>query len=241
MAKLSAYRQREVLRGVRARRLARGVGGGMSAGVALLQAVEEVTHVTLRDAKPVRPMFRGVCAQHVDGGPAHAAGRGEPVPQGCAGRDPRGGSAAARAAQARPLRVGAVRREGRRAMTAWTRERRAIVATSPGARFAPTCWPTADAAAADSYSPPPTSSPGSTQKTIPSTRRLRAGPLRRRARIGRREPFTGSRRDGRTEPRRAHVSVDVLDAVALRGQGRRRALATRVSEGMKCGWGMTLA
>ena len=31
----------------------------MSAGVAILQAVEEVTHVTLRDAKPVRPMFRG--------------------------------------------------------------------------------------------------------------------------------------------------------------------------------------
>ena len=27
--------------------------------VAILQAVEEVTHVTLRDAKPVRPMFRG--------------------------------------------------------------------------------------------------------------------------------------------------------------------------------------
>ena len=28
-------------------------------GVAILQAVEEVTHVTIRDAKPVRPMFRG--------------------------------------------------------------------------------------------------------------------------------------------------------------------------------------
>ena len=27
--------------------------------VAIVQAVEEVTHVTLRDAKPVRPMFRG--------------------------------------------------------------------------------------------------------------------------------------------------------------------------------------
>jgi len=31
----------------------------MSAGVAIVQAVEEVTNVTLRDAKPVRPMFRG--------------------------------------------------------------------------------------------------------------------------------------------------------------------------------------
>jgi len=31
----------------------------MSAGVAIVQAVEEVTHVTLRYAKPVRPMFRG--------------------------------------------------------------------------------------------------------------------------------------------------------------------------------------
>ena len=31
----------------------------MSAGVAILQAVEEVTHVTLRDGKPLRPMFRG--------------------------------------------------------------------------------------------------------------------------------------------------------------------------------------
>ena len=28
-------------------------------GVAILQAVEEVTHVTIRDAKPMRPMFRG--------------------------------------------------------------------------------------------------------------------------------------------------------------------------------------
>ena len=28
-------------------------------GVAIVQAVEEVTHVTLREAKPVRPMFRG--------------------------------------------------------------------------------------------------------------------------------------------------------------------------------------
>src|SRR5437016_1357109 len=27
--------------------------------VAILQAVEEVTHVTIRDAKPVSPMFRG--------------------------------------------------------------------------------------------------------------------------------------------------------------------------------------
>ena len=31
----------------------------MTGGVAILQAVEEVTHVTIRDAKPVRPMFRG--------------------------------------------------------------------------------------------------------------------------------------------------------------------------------------
>ena len=28
-------------------------------GVAILQAVEEVTHITLRDAKPLRPTFRG--------------------------------------------------------------------------------------------------------------------------------------------------------------------------------------
>ena len=28
-------------------------------GVAIVQAVEEVTHVTIRDAKPLRPMFRG--------------------------------------------------------------------------------------------------------------------------------------------------------------------------------------
>src|SRR5439155_26812474 len=32
-------------------------GGVM--GVAILQAVEEVTHITLRDAKPLRPTFRG--------------------------------------------------------------------------------------------------------------------------------------------------------------------------------------
>ena len=50
MAKLSAYRQREVLRGVRARRLARGVGGGMSAHTAVAKLSPEARAIW--DAAP---------------------------------------------------------------------------------------------------------------------------------------------------------------------------------------------